>query len=208
MGLRLQLVPGEWGWSPPEQMPKITRVSVVRYSTQPDVVGVYNGPPPQVLLREMDFRGNPQAVSYIEDFQIRYVIGVTAPVEQDIPPDTVNDLGLEHRSDLREHPFERANQYHRALGHCGLHRRRRRGHGWKPSGRFHPEDVFDQREPAEHDGGNRIPDHHGAAVVVWNGRTAAQKSRGCGEFPSSHSACSSVRVSKLLFCNSLIGSRS
>ncbi|HEY7817679.1 MAG TPA: prepilin-type N-terminal cleavage/methylation domain-containing protein, partial [Vicinamibacteria bacterium] len=32
--------PADFGWSPPEQMPKITRVSVVRYSTQPDAVGV------------------------------------------------------------------------------------------------------------------------------------------------------------------------
>jgi hypothetical protein len=73
-------------------MPRITRVSVVRYSTQLDVLGSYNGPPPQVLLRQTDFRGNPQAVSYLDDFQIRYVIGVTAPFEQDNPQDPVQDL--------------------------------------------------------------------------------------------------------------------
>ena len=73
-------------------MPRITRVSVVRYSTQPDAVGVYAGPPPEVLLRETDFRGIQQAVSYIEDFQIRYLIGVAAPVEQDTPADAVQDL--------------------------------------------------------------------------------------------------------------------
>ena len=81
-----------YSWSPPQQMPRITRVSVVRYSTQLDVLGSYNGPPPQVLLRQTDFRGNPQAVSYLEDFQIRYVIGVTAPFEQDNPQDPVQDL--------------------------------------------------------------------------------------------------------------------
>jgi hypothetical protein len=82
---------GTFTWSPPEQMPKIARVSVVRYSTQPDVLGNYPGLPPEVLMRETDFRGNPQSVGYIEDFQIRYVIGVTAPVEQDNPPDPVMD---------------------------------------------------------------------------------------------------------------------
>ncbi|HEY7699458.1 MAG TPA: prepilin-type N-terminal cleavage/methylation domain-containing protein [Vicinamibacteria bacterium] len=85
-------VPAEFAWSPPQQMPKITRVSVVRYFTQPDALGNYNGPPPEVLMRDMDFRNNPQAVGYIEDFEIRYVIGVTAPVEQDNPPDAVVDL--------------------------------------------------------------------------------------------------------------------
>jgi prepilin-type N-terminal cleavage/methylation domain-containing protein len=85
-------VPVEFAWSPPQQMPKITRVSVVRYFTQPDALGNYNGPPPEVLMRDTDFRNNPQAVGYLEDFQIRYVIGVTAPVEQDNPPDAVVDL--------------------------------------------------------------------------------------------------------------------
>ncbi len=85
-------LPADFAWSPPEQMPRITRVSVVRYSTALDVVGVYNGPPPQILQRDMDFRNNPQAVSYLEDFQIRYVMGVTAPFEQDNPPDPVADL--------------------------------------------------------------------------------------------------------------------
>jgi hypothetical protein len=84
--------PADFAWSPPEQMPKITRVSVVRYSTAPDAVGVYNGPPPQILQRDMDFRNQPQAVSYLEDFQIRYVMGVTAPFEQDNPPNPVVDL--------------------------------------------------------------------------------------------------------------------
>jgi prepilin-type N-terminal cleavage/methylation domain-containing protein len=74
------------------QMPRITRVSVVRYSTQLDVLGTYSGPPPQVLMRDTDFRNLPQAVGYLEDFQIRYVIGVTAPVEQDNPQDPAVDL--------------------------------------------------------------------------------------------------------------------
>jgi prepilin-type N-terminal cleavage/methylation domain-containing protein len=85
-------VPAEFAWAPPEQMPRITRVSVVRYSTQPDALGVYSGPPPEVLMRDLDFRNNPQAVGYIENFQIRYVIGVTAPLEQDNPPDPTVDL--------------------------------------------------------------------------------------------------------------------
>lgn len=85
-------VPAEFGWAPPQQMPKITRVSVVRYFTQPDALGQYNGPPPEVLMRDMDFRNNPQAVAYIEGFQIGYVIGVTAPVEQFNPPNPVVDL--------------------------------------------------------------------------------------------------------------------
>jgi len=81
-----------FAWSSPAQMPKITRVSVVRYFTEPDVLGAYNGPPPEVLKRDMDFRNDPQAVGYLEDFEIRYVIGVTAPVEQDTPPDPAVDL--------------------------------------------------------------------------------------------------------------------
>jgi len=85
-------VPAEFAWSPPQQMPRLTRVSVVRYSTVPDALGTYSGPPPQILMRDMDFRGNPQAVGYLEDFQIRYVIGVTVPAEQDNPPDPVTDM--------------------------------------------------------------------------------------------------------------------
>jgi hypothetical protein len=45
-------------------------------------------------MKDLDFRNNPQAVAYLEDFQVRYVIGVTAPVEQDGPPDAVTDLGM------------------------------------------------------------------------------------------------------------------
>ena len=81
-----------FNWSAPEQMPRITRVSVVWYYTQLDTLGSYNGPPPQVLMRDTDFSNLPQAVGYLEDFQIRYVIGVTAPIEQDNPQDPVTDL--------------------------------------------------------------------------------------------------------------------
>jgi prepilin-type N-terminal cleavage/methylation domain-containing protein len=84
--------PADFTWAPQQQMPKITRVSVVRYFTQPDALGSYNGPPPEVLMRDLDFRNNPQAVGYLEDFQIRYVIGVTAPVEQDNPPNPAVDI--------------------------------------------------------------------------------------------------------------------
>lgn len=80
--------------SPPLIIPKITRVSVVRYFTQPDTSGV-SGIPPQVLMRERKFQNPaipPEAVGYLEDFQIGYIIGVTAPVEQDDPPDPVVDM--------------------------------------------------------------------------------------------------------------------
>lgn len=68
--------------------PQITRVSVVRYFTQLDVAANYNGPPPQVLMRSVDFgiTQPPQPVGYLEDFQIAYTIGVTAPAPQDAPP--------------------------------------------------------------------------------------------------------------------------
>jgi prepilin-type N-terminal cleavage/methylation domain-containing protein len=72
--------------------PKMTRVSIVRYFTVLDNAANYNGPPPQVLMRDVDFANNPQAVGYLEDFQISYLIGVAAPVEQDNPPNPVVDL--------------------------------------------------------------------------------------------------------------------
>ena len=72
---------------------KITRVSVVRYFTQLDDPTKYNGPPPHLLMRDLDFQG-PQPVGYLDDFQIRYTIGVTAPVDQDTPPDPIADLGF------------------------------------------------------------------------------------------------------------------
>lgn len=78
-------------------IPKVTRVSVVRYFTQTDNPGLYGGQPPEVLMRWVDFGINgqqPQPVGYLDDFQIAYVIGVTAPVEQDTPPDPVTDLGV------------------------------------------------------------------------------------------------------------------
>ncbi len=70
----------------PRKTPMVARVSMVRYSTQLDGSGNFVPPVPQVLMRETDFSGNPQAVGYLEDFQIRYVVGVTAPIEQDNPP--------------------------------------------------------------------------------------------------------------------------
>ena len=65
---------------------KITRVSVIRYFTVLDT-GDYSGPPPQVLMRDMDFANNPQAVGYLEDFQIVYTIGATVRADQNDPPD-------------------------------------------------------------------------------------------------------------------------
>ena len=72
--------------------PKMTRVSVVHYDTVVDTSGDYSGPPPRVLQREVDFSGIPQAVGYLEDFQIRYIIGVATPDERDIPPNPAVDL--------------------------------------------------------------------------------------------------------------------
>lgn len=71
---------------------KMTRVSVVRYFTQLDDPAGYSGPPPQVLMRDVDFAGAPQAVGYLENFQIQYTIGTTAPVDQDNPPNPAVDL--------------------------------------------------------------------------------------------------------------------
>jgi type II secretory pathway pseudopilin PulG len=81
----------DYSSNPPVQTPKITRVSVVRYFCQLDDPTLYNGQPPEVLMRDVDFAGQPQAVGYLEDFQIAYVIGYSAPVEQDDPPDAVTD---------------------------------------------------------------------------------------------------------------------
>jgi hypothetical protein len=86
--------PAEINFAPPARVPRLVRVSVVRYFTQPDDPALYTGPPPALLMREVDFSGQPQAVGYLEDFQIGYVIGVTAPIEQDDPPDPINDVGL------------------------------------------------------------------------------------------------------------------
>ena len=72
---------------------KLTRVSIVRYFTQPDDPTKYQGPPPLLLMRDLNFQG-PQPVGYLEDFQIRYTIGNTAPFDQDDPPDPVADLGF------------------------------------------------------------------------------------------------------------------
>ena len=85
--------PGDFAPVPPNQIPKIARVSVVRYFTQLDNPANYTGPPPQVLMRDVDFLNNPQPVGYLEDFQVQYVIGVQAPFIQDNPPDPVIDLG-------------------------------------------------------------------------------------------------------------------
>jgi prepilin-type N-terminal cleavage/methylation domain-containing protein len=84
--------PADFAAVPPIQIPKIARVSVVRYFTQLDNPANYNGPPPQVLMRDVDFQNNPQPVGYLEDFQVQYVIGVQAPALQDNPPDPVVDL--------------------------------------------------------------------------------------------------------------------
>ncbi len=86
--------PFEINLAPPARAPRLVGVSVVRYFTQLDNAALYNGPPPQLLMRDVDFSGQPQAVGYLEDFQINYVIGITAPVEQVIPPDPINDVGV------------------------------------------------------------------------------------------------------------------
>ena len=74
------------------RLAKMTRASVIRYFTVLDDPADYNGPPPQVLMRVVDFTGNPQPVGYLENFQITYTIGVAAPVSQDNPPAPAIDL--------------------------------------------------------------------------------------------------------------------
>ncbi len=73
------------------RLSKMTRVSVVRYFTVLDDAAKYSGPPPRLVMRDVNFAG-PQPVAYLEDFQIVYTIGVTAPVDQDNPPDPSVDL--------------------------------------------------------------------------------------------------------------------
>ena len=72
--------------------PKLTRISVVRYFTQLDDPAAYSGPPPQLVMRSVDF-APAQPVGYLENFQIAYTIGIAAPVDQDDPPDPIQDLG-------------------------------------------------------------------------------------------------------------------
>lgn len=77
------------------QVPRITRVTIVRYRTVTDVAGNYTGPPPELLMRSV--RDTPpdepeSPVAYLEDFQIAYVIGSAAPFEQDDPPNPVLDI--------------------------------------------------------------------------------------------------------------------
>ena len=84
----------EMNLAPPARVPRLVRVSVVRYFTQLDNAELYTGTPPQLLMRDVDFSGQPQAVGYLEDFQINYVIGITAPLEQVNPPDPISDVGI------------------------------------------------------------------------------------------------------------------
>ena len=72
--------------------PKLTRISVVRYFTQLHDPAAYSGPPPQLVMRSVDF-APAQPVGYLENFQIAYTIGIAAPVDQDDPPDPIQDLG-------------------------------------------------------------------------------------------------------------------
>ena len=70
--------------------PKLTRISVVRYFTQLDDPAAYSGPPPQLVMRSVDF-APAQPVGYLENFQIAYTIGIAAPVDQDDPPDPIQE---------------------------------------------------------------------------------------------------------------------
>ena len=72
--------------------PRLTRISIVRYFTQLDNPADYIGPPPQLVMRSVNFAA-AQPVGYLENFQIAYTIGITAPVDQDDPPDPIQDLG-------------------------------------------------------------------------------------------------------------------
>ena len=72
--------------------PKLTSVSVVRYDTLLDDPASYAGPPPRLVRRSVD-GAIPQPVGYLEDFQIVYFIGVTAPAQQNFPPVPITDIG-------------------------------------------------------------------------------------------------------------------
>ena len=74
------------------RLPLMTRVAVVRYFTVTDDPATYSGPPPEILMRDMDFAGVPQEVGYLENFQITYMIGSIGQVEQQNPPNPVVDL--------------------------------------------------------------------------------------------------------------------
>jgi len=77
----------------PDNLARLARVSVVQYFTVPDDPTVYSGPPPDILMRNVDFAAQSQAVGYLENFQITYVVGVTVPANQDVPPNPMVDLG-------------------------------------------------------------------------------------------------------------------
>jgi prepilin-type N-terminal cleavage/methylation domain-containing protein len=65
----------------------VTQVTVVRYFTQPDPNMTLSGPPPNALMRTVNF-GPANPVAYLEDFQVFYLAGGTTAADQrDDPPD-------------------------------------------------------------------------------------------------------------------------
>jgi prepilin-type N-terminal cleavage/methylation domain-containing protein len=69
----------------------VTPISVVHYFATPDPTLVDSGPAPNQLLREVNFDlAEATPVAYLENFQVRYVFGVTAATpagtEDDLPP--------------------------------------------------------------------------------------------------------------------------
>ena len=78
--------PGWAAWEPALVSP----ISVVRYYAEPDASMVESGPPPNRLMREVNFTAQASPVAYLENFQVRYLFGVTALVpagiEDDLPP--------------------------------------------------------------------------------------------------------------------------
>ncbi len=66
----------------------VTAISVVRYYAEPDPSMVESGPPPNRLMREVNFAAQGSPVAYLEDFQVVYLVGGTDVAnEQDDPPD-------------------------------------------------------------------------------------------------------------------------
>ena len=87
-------VPAEYqsrgGAAPPVtfQPAFVTPISVVRYYAEPDASMVESGPPPNRLMREVNFAAQASPVAYLEDFQVVYLVGGTAVAnEQGDPPD-------------------------------------------------------------------------------------------------------------------------
>ena len=83
-------VPGTWTGGGLAEL-FVTQISVVRYYTELDPTMVETGPAPNRLMREVNFASVANPVAYLEDFQVAYLIGVSAATpagfEEDDPRD-------------------------------------------------------------------------------------------------------------------------